>query len=517
MEKRDTSSVRPERSWLASVFDMLFESKWMLIFILLIPAFCFAQGFKDLEENVIEYNLSDGLKLIIMERHEAPVVSFCTYANVGGVNETKGITGISHLFEHMAFKGTKTIGTKDYQAEIKVMRKEDSLFNDVLKERQKGNRADPEKLRNLEEKFAKAQDEAREYVESNEFGTVVQEEGGVGLNAGTNYDATLYFYNLPSNKLELWMSLESDRFLNPVLREFYKEKDVVMEERRLRVESSPYGKLFEEFLATAFKAHPYGEPLVGHMSDIQSLTRQDAEEYFKQHYSPNNLVIGIVGDVKPQEIIKLAETYFGRIPRGLEPKPVVTVEPEQLGQRKVEVEDKAQPVVAIGYHIPSATHPDKAIFDALSDYLSGGRSSRLHKSLVKEKKIAIAAFGGPGLPGEKYPNLFMFMAVPSKDHTNQECEDAIYEEIEKLKTELIRPEDLKAIKTRIKADFIRQLESNQGLAMRLSFYQAVRGDWKELFRQLDKINQVTAEDIKRASNEYFQRKNRTVAELVTIK
>ena len=344
----------------------------------------------------------------------------------------------------------------------------------------------------------------------------------MGLNAGTSYDATMYFYNLPSNKLELWMSLESDRFLNPVLREFYKEKDVVMEERRLRVESSPYGKLFEEFLATAFQAHPYGEPLVGHMSDVQSFTRQDAESYFREHYTPNNLIVGIVGDVKPQEVIKLAETYWGRIPRGPQPKPLVTIEPDQMGERKVEVEDKAQPFVVIGYHKPSATHPDDAVFDAITDYLGGGnymgisRSSRLHKSLVKEKKIAVAALAIPGLPGSKYPNLLTFLAVSSKDHTNQECEDAIYEEIEKLKTELITPEDLKAIKTRTRANFIRQLESNQGLAMQLTFYQAVQGDWRDLFKQLDKINQVTAEEIKRVANEYLQKKNRTVAELVTI-
>jgi predicted Zn-dependent peptidase len=289
-----------------------------------------------------------------------------------------------------------------------------------------------------------------------------------------------------------------------------------MEERRLRIESSPYGKLFEEFLAIAFKAHPYGEPLVGHMSDLQSFTRQDAENYFREHYTPNNLIVGIVGDMKPQEVIKLAETYWGRIPRSPEPKPVVTVEPDQIGERKVEVEDKSQPIVAIGYHIPNATHLDKPVLDAISDYLSAGRSSRLYKSLVKEKKIAVGSFGGPGLPGEKYPNLFLFVAVPSKDHTNQECEDAIYEEIEKLKTELITPEDLKAIKTRTRANFIRQLESNQGLAMQLTFYQAVQGDWRELFKQLEKINQVTAEEIKRVANEYFQKKNRTVAELVTI-
>jgi predicted Zn-dependent peptidase len=476
-----------------------------------------SDSFKDIVSKVTEYTLSNGLKFIILERHEAPVVSFCTYANVGSNNEVTGITGISHVFEHMAFKGTSSIGTKDYDKEIIAMAKEDSLFDEILKERDKENRADQEKLKKLGEEFAKAQDDARGHVISNQFGAIVEEEGGVGLNAFTSNDQTCYIYSFPSNKLELWMSLESDRFIHPVLREFYKEKDVIMEERRLGVESNPFGKLFEEFMAVAYKAHPYHHEVVGHMSDLQSITRQQAEEYLRKYYVPNNLTIGIVGDVKPQEVGALAEKYFGKIPQGEYPAPVRTKEPEQLGEKRVEVEDKSQPILVIGYHRPNINDQDNPTFSAIADYLGGGRTSQLYKIMVKEKKIAVSVGAMPTFPAEKYPSLIAFFAIPAKDHTNKECEDIIYQEIEKIKTDTITTADLVAIKTRAKANFLRGLESNLGMAIQLTSYQVISGDWRNLFNELDRINQVTAFEVKRVANEYLKKSNRTVAELVTTK
>jgi predicted Zn-dependent peptidase len=306
------------------------------------------------------------------------------------------------------------------------------------------------------------------------------------------------------------MSMESDRFLNPVLREFYKEKDVVMEERRLGTESQPVGRLLEEFLAIAYKAHPYGEPIVGHMSDLETLTRSEAEAFFKKYYLPSNLTVAIVGDVNPQEVRELAQKYFNRIPGGPKPDPVETVEPPQLGQRRVIMQDPAQPFVLIGYHKPSINHPDNAVFDAITEIVGIGRTSRLYKSLVKEKKVAVAASGFPGMPGNKYPSLFLFYAVPARGRTNQECEEAIYAEIDKLKNEPVLPEELEKAKTRSRAGLIRQLASNSGLASLLTFYEVVTGDWRNLFKQLDDIDRVTAEDIQRVAKKYFTTKNQTV-------
>ena len=489
----------------------------LLLFVMatVTPKSAEAQDLAEFEKRMTEFTLDNGLKFLVLERHEAPVVSFHTYADVGAVDEVKGITGLAHIFEHMAFKGSKTIGTKDYEAESKAMAKLDELFLAIKAERRNGDRADKEKLEELQKQFKDAQEEAQKYLVHDEFEEVYDREGSAGFNAYTSYDATQYILSLPSNKVELWMSMESDRFLNPVLREFYKEKDVVMEERRLSTESQPVGRLLEEFLAIAYKAHPYGEPIVGHMSDLETLTRSEAQAFFSKHYGPGNLTIAIVGDVNPQEVRELAERYFKRIPSGLKPDPVETVEPPQLGQRRVVVEDPAQPFVLIGYHKPSINHPDNAVFDALTDVVGVGRTSRLYKSLVKEKKIAVVATGFPGLPGNKYPGLFLFYAVPARGHSNQECEEAIYAEIDRLKTELVSPEELAKAKTRSRAALIRQLASNSGLSAQLTFFEVVTGDWSNLFKQLDDIDKVQAQDIQRVAKEYFTTKNQTVGIIET--
>ena len=469
-----------------------------------------AQDLAKFEQRMTDFTLDNGLKFLVLERHEAPVVSFHTYAEGGAVDEVRGITGMAHLFEHMAFKGTKTIGTKDYKAETETMAKIDEAFLALKAEQRKGERADKARLEQLQSVMKEAQEKAQEYLVHDEYEEVFSREGSAGFNAYTSQDATQYIVSLPSNKIELWMMMESDRFANPVLREFYKEREVVAEERRLSVESQPVGRLLEEFMAAAYKAHPYGDNIVGHMSDIATLTRGEAEVFFEKYYAPSNLTIAIVGDVDPDQIRELAEEYFGRIPSGPKPDPVETVEPPQLGERRVVVEDPAQPFVLIGYHKPDIHNPDDAVFDALTDIVGMGRTSRLYKSLVKEKQIAVYASGFQGMPGYKYPSLFLFYAVPARGHTNEESEKAIDAEIERLKTELVTSAELAKAKTRARASLVRQLASNSGLASQLTFYETVTGDWRNLFRQLDKIDKVTAEDIQRVAKEYFITKNRTV-------
>ena len=472
-----------------------------------------AQDLAEFEKRLTEFTLSNGLKFLVLERHEAPVISFHTHADVGAVDEVKGITGLAHLFEHMAFKGTKTIGTKNYKAEAKAMAVMDELFDEIKAELRKGDKADESRLEELQDQFKQAQEEAQKYIIHDEYEEVYTREGASGFNAYTSQDYTCYIVSLPSNKVELWMSLESDRFANPVLREFYKERNVVMEERRM-MENTPSGRLSEEFDAIAYLAHPYGESVIGHMSDIRTLTRSEAESFFRKYYCPSNLTIAMVGDVNPQEIKILAEKYFGGIPSGPKPEPVETEEPPQLGERRVVIEDPSQPLVRIGYHQPNVNHPDNAVFQVISVVMSSGRTSRLYKSLIKEKKIAITARAG--ISWSKYPGLFSFLAAPAKGHTNQECEEAIYAEIEKLKTEPVLPEELAKAKTRVRANLIRQLAYNDGLAELLTFYEVVTGDWRNLFDELNKIEQVNEEDIQRVASECFTRKNRTVGVIETI-
>lgn len=488
---------------------------WLLLVVLMLAApSALAQDLQDFESQVTEFALDNGLKFIVLERHEAPVVTCYTHANVGAANEVTGLTGLAHLFEHMAFKGTQTVGTRDYEAEAKAMAKVDEAFA-ALKQARQAHEPDPQRLAELQEQFQKAQDQAGRYLVHDEFDEILKRAGGAGLNAGTSNDYTVYFVNLPSNKLELWMVMESDRFLNPVLREFYKEKNVVMEERRMRTESSPVGKLLEEFLAVAYKAHPYGQPVVGHMSDLQALTRAEAQAFFRDHYVPSNLTMAVVGDVDPDEVKAMAWKYFGRIPARPKPSPVVTVEPPQVGPRRVTVEDPSQPFVLIGYHKPSINDPDNAVFDAITDVMGTGRTSRLYKALVKQGKIAMQASGFQGMPGNKYPGLFLFYAVPARGHTHQECEEAIYAQIQRLKDEPITAEELQKAKTRARADLIRQLDSNSGLAGQLTFYETITGDWRNLFKQLEQIDAVTVEDVQRVAREYFTTTNETVGVIET--
>jgi predicted Zn-dependent peptidase len=468
------------------------------------------QEFREIESRVTEFTLKNGMKFLVLERKKAPVASFVTYADVGSAQEVKGITGLAHLFEHMAFKGTDKIGTKDYARERVALEKVEQAYAALREEKRKGAKADPEKLKKLEEAFRQAQEEAGKYVASNEFGEAVERAGGRQLNATTAADRTMYFFSLPSNHMELWFWLESERFLNPVFREFYKERDVVMEERRL-MESQPVGKLLEEFLAAAYKAHPYGEPVIGHMSDLENLTTADAVAFFRKYYIPSNLVAAVVGDVDPKRVRELAERYFGRLPGGPKPEPLRTVEPSQEAERRVTMWLRAQRMVLMGYHKPDINHPDDAVYDAISSLLSEGRSSRLYRGLVRDRKVATQVAGFPGLPGQKYPGLFIFFAMTAPGRTNQEVEKAIEEELERLIKEPVSKEELDGVKRRARASLLRQLDDNLGLAIQLSSMQALTGDWRNLFRQLDKINAVTPEDIQRVAKATFTRTNKTVA------
>lgn len=485
-------------------------SRKLLFALLLFSAPSWGQNLEDFEKRVTEFTLDNGLHFVVVERHEAPVVSFVTWADVGGVNAVTGQTGIPHLFEHMAFKGTQTVGTKDFEREQEAMRKEDGAYAAYAAERSRGSRADSVRLGELRAAFESARQEARSWVESNEFSEIIEREGAVGINAGTGMDQTYYFYSLPSNKLELWFSLESDRFLRTVLREFYVERDVVMEERRMS-ESNPMRRLIEELLTTAFKAHPYGYPNLGHMSDLQHITREQAQVFFDTYYVASNLTIAIVGDVEPGRVRELANTYFGRLPKKDRPVPVHTVEPPQIGERRVIIEEQSQPILLMGYHKGSITHPDNSVFTVIDDILSRGRTSRLYRRLVEDEKSAIQASTINGYPADKYPNLMLLYSYPAQGFTAEQNEVSILDELERLKRDLVSPEELAKAKTRSRADLVRQLGSNSGLARQLAAYQVLTGDWRDLFRELDAIDAVTAEDVSRVAQETFTPKNRTIA------
>jgi predicted Zn-dependent peptidase len=474
-----------------------------------------AQSLADFENKVVEHKLDNGWTFLVVERPGAPVFTFATVVNVGGAQEVPGITGLAHMFEHMAFKGTSVIGTNNYKAEAKALQKVEELYMAYDSYRRTMN-ADEAKVDEMRKAWQAAQDDAEQYINKNEFDDIIDRQGGVGLNAGTNSDSTIYFYSLPSNKLELWAYLESSRFTDPVYRQFYKERDVVKEERRMRTESQPIGRMIEQFLMAAYTAHPYGQPVVGYMSDLDSFSATDAQAFFKKHYVPANMVTTLVGDFDSQEAIRIIDTYFGRIPKSPVPPSVRTVEPPQQGERIVKLKDPAQPLYAEGYHVPDINDPDHEVYEAIATILGGGPTSRMYRSLVRDKQVAAFSQTFNGFPGEKYPGLFLAFALPAKGHTNEEVQAAIREEIEKITTEEVSADELKRVKARAKADLVRGLQSNQGLAFNMSRYQTLTGDWRGVFRSVESLEKVSAADILRVARKTFTDTNRTVGLIETI-
>jgi predicted Zn-dependent peptidase len=470
-----------------------------------------AQSLADFEKRVTEFTLSNGLHLIILERHEAPVVSFHSYVNAGSVNDPSGETGIAHMFEHMAFKGTPQIGTKDYAAEKQAMDEVERIYDRYDEERARGVKADPEKLRSLQAELKAAMDKANSYVIPNEYSEIIEENGGVGLNAETAVDATQFFYSFPSNRIELWFLMEAERFAEPVFREFYKERDVVREERRMRVESDPQGQLIEAMQSTAFEAHPYRVGAAGWASDIENFRLKEAVQFFHEYYVPGNITIAIAGDVDPKQARELAEKYFGRIPAGPLPLGVRTVEPPQQGPKTVAVESASQPLAIIAWKRPNQADKDDPVFDVISDILSSGRTSMLYTDMVRDKQLSLGAQTSATFPGGKYPGLFVALVVPNLGHTIEDNEKELYAVIDRLKNQKVDDETLKRVKTRIRAGVIRQLDSNEGLASLLTFYYVNYGDWRKLFTGLDDIDRVSADDVQRVARKYLVTEARTEA------
>ena len=463
-------------------------------------------------DRISEFTLDNGIKFIVMERHQAPVVSFMTYVDVGAAEEPEGQTGAAHYLEHLAFKGTNDIGTTNYTAEKVAIERLDRAFNALQAAKAAGQSEDA--IAPLQEAFAIAQDEASQYVVRNQMPQIVQKAGGVGLNATTSADATRYFYSFPSNKLELWMALESERFINPVFREFYEEKNVILEERRMRVDNRPIGKMIEVMLEKAFDVHPYRRPVIGYEADLDQMTRDQVTRFFETYYTPDRMTFAVVGDVDPATVQNMATTYFGRYPTRPEAPTVAAVEPPQTEPKEFNLELASQPWYLEGYHRPSIIHPDHLVYDMLDGILSGGRTSRLYQSLVEQQQIALAAQSLNTFPGDRFDNLLLFYVLTAPDHTLDEAQAAIAAELQRLTTEPVTQEELDRVKTQARAALLRRLASNQGMASLLPEYEAKTGSWRNLFADLKGIDAITADDVLRVAQTTFRPENRTIGRLL---
>ncbi len=462
-----------------------------------------------LEEKVIEHTMKNGMKLLMVERHTSPTVSAWIRFRVGSVDEKSDERGIAHLLEHMLFKGTTTLGTKDYAAEKPILDKIEETAQAIMAEKAKGEKGDKARIGVLEKQLASLEADASKYVIKDEFFELYSKNGGVGYNAFTSRDGTTYLISLPANKLELWAAIESDRMQNAVLREFYSERSVVMEERRRSTDAEPEGKLWENFVAASFLAHPYGQPTIGWMSDIENLTRTKAEKFFHAYYGPQSAIVAIVGDIDPKATIALVEHYFGAIPPGKTPAPVTTVEPKQEGERQIEQLAEAEPTLMLAFHKPAITAPDDYVFDVISMILGQGRTSRLYKKLIIEQQIATEV-GVFDAPGSRFPNLFIISATPRAPHTVKEVEDSILAELERLKNEPVSERELQRILNKIEYEEARRMGTNGGLARNLTEYEATTGSWRYMIEYRHKVAAVTPADIQRVAREYLTRENRMV-------
>lgn len=487
------------------------------------PRAAFAQQVK-VEELVLE----NGMKFLLVPRTDQPnSIAAGWLAKVGSVNERPGITGISHFFEHMMFKGTNTIGTRDAKKDAELRAQQEAVHTKILNEVwgtqyarfRKGEIDDPwdpandtPALKELRAELKQLIDEESKIIVKNEFDSIYQKEGGSGMNAFTSNDVTFFFINIPSNKFELWAWMESDRLRDSVFREFYAERDVVHEERRLRIESTPTGVFDEQFDAMFWQSSPYHWPVIGWTSDLNSYTMEEARRYFDTFYRPNNLVGVIVGDFDPAAVKSTIREYFGRLERGpVPPTPMVTLEMPQTAEKRFYAECDCQPQVEVRYHTVPFGHEDSYALEMLASILNG-RSGRLYKSMIEGAEIASSASvspGGLGAPA-KYASFFSFNADVKGDADLQALENAWYDEIERLKKEPVDDTELQKVKNQRAANAYRSLQNNFFLMLQLGLYESM-GGWEYINESPAKFQAVTAADIQRVARKYFDWSNRSVA------
>ncbi|RMG42391.1 MAG: insulinase family protein [Acidobacteria bacterium] len=471
---------------------------------------------------VEEFVLDNGMRFLLVRQPEKTTVSAGWVAHVGSANERPGMTGISHLFEHMMFKGTRTIGTKNAERDLEIIEEQERIqerIREIYREQRRRWRlgeisdpfdpdARPPELVELQRRFQELVEEQRSLMVKDEFDKIYTAAGASGMNAFTNQDMTVYFITVPANKLELWFWMESDRLFNPVFREFYSERDVVHEERRLRTESTPTGKYDEQFNAMFWVSHPYGWPVVGWPSDLRVISKKQADEYYATYYAPNNLTAALVGNFDPAEVRALAEKYFGRLQPGPHAPPdVVTLEVEQLAEKRMRAECDCQPQVEVRYHTVPFEHADSYALDVLAGLLNG-RTGRLYKSLVLDQQIASSAAASQN--SMKYAGYFSFFAEAKGEATPEQLEAAWYEELRRIREEPIPEDELQKVKNQIAADAYRRLERPFFLMIQLLYFDGL-GDWKYINTWADKTLAVTADQVKEVARRYFGPERRSVA------
>ncbi len=480
-------------------------------FILFLLSLCLvslsAIEFENLGEQIKEIDLENGAKVLLLQDDSAPIVHCVTMANVGGVDEVPGITGIAHFLEHLAFKGTQTIGTTDYQAEKVILDQEDAIFDKLLLAKKDGNE---ELVASYQAQLDELEVQASEFVVNNEFSQLYTQNGGRNFNAGTSKDYTMYQISLPANKLELWFALESDRFTNPVFREFYKERQVILDERLMREENSAQGQLMKRMMSTAYKVHPYRFTTIGEKEDIEQITRQDVKDFFNKYYGAKNLTFILYGDFSQEQAIKFSKQYLNAIPSREKSHPITELEPQQTEERRFTVDYDASPMVMISYHVPAASHADTPALEAFASIFGQTETSPLMKTLVYDKKLALYAYSFTGLPGSKYNNLFSIMFAPNSGVDVEDCIAQADSVLATFLAEGVSEKQLSSYRKNSKKSYLSRLDTGIYLPIQLGMVNVTTGDYKDLFSTLEQIDNLKTNDIIKVAKKYLISTNRSV-------
>lgn len=460
-----------------------------------------------------EYPLANGMKFILLPWGESPTFSVYIRMRVGGLDEEPGETGLAHFLEHMAFKGTRQIGTKNYAEEEPILQAMDEVGEKLAIEIKKGRGGDQEKIKSYRAELKKLRQQQEPLIVREEISRLLLENGAQDINATTSKDMTSYFISLPSDKIAFWANIDSERIFSPIFREFYEERDVILEERRMRVDNDPDGKLYQELIAQAFTKSPYRWPTIGVAEDLMTLTRPTLEKFWRRYYVPENAVGVIVGQFDSAQVKKLLAETFGKVPSSALARKPIPEEPAQTEEHRFVLRDPGKERMIIGYHKPTLPDKDDYLFDLFSEIIANGRSTRLYKNLILTKRIASSVGSYTGVPGSKLPNLFMISVTPLQGHSSEECLKAIDEEILRIQQEGVSGQELTGAKNRILADMIWKMESNDGMAEHISFFEGVGSSWKYLRDYEQAIQQFNTDDIKRLAQKYLVPGNRTIGVL----
>ncbi|MGJ4733136.1 M16 family metallopeptidase [Leptospira levettii] len=478
-------------------------------------------------EKIKTIQLENGLTVVMMKRGTSPTVALYIKFLVGAVDETPEEAGTAHLLEHMLFKGTKYVGTSDYQKEEKYQKQIEvwgtELDNLKLQRRDLLTRGEmvpaslESEIETLNRRLKNLIQLQDEFIVKNEDSYIYEQNGEVGFNAYTSQDVTNYQIQLPNNRIEIWAKIESDRLKDPILREYYTERDVVIEERRMRTDDSGAGVLREKFFSLAFESHPYRKPVIGYSTGLPFLKIDETKEFFKKHYTPDRMVISIVGQFDMEETESIIRKYFSDLKPG-KPRPNYKVEEKSFpGEKRFKVYHPSGSQMMMGWLKPPYPHKDNSSFDVLSTILTSGTGSRLYKRLVLEEKLVLSIGAANGYPGERYQNYFVFFIKPNEGANIEKIESIIWEEVNRIKENGIPKEELDKVKNQMVSDFIKTLDENGTIADLLSYYQLLYGDWSGLFKQYQTIMNASSSEIQSLIPKYLTKENVVIGVLEDVR